>query len=454
MGRPAVSNLLRASIVALALAVAACTGGGDATSTTAGGDGTTSTSAGSQTTTTVVDPTTIPGTASDSLSPEVVALMRGELGELMATTEQLRGLPFLTTPTVAILDEAEFSARVSSLIAEDLVEEEVAVDARMFALLGMLDPGMDLHQFLIDLYTEQVAGFYDGEAKELVVPASPDGFTPLQKITVVHELVHALTDQHFEFNAEYELRNDVGSGDDASALLALVEGDATYFQLIYLQELSPLEAVQAATEALGIDTAILDAAPDWLAADLTFPYDHGLSFVEALVADGGIAGVDGGYLQSPATTEQVLDPAKYLGGEGPIDLPDLDVSLAGWDVHDEGTWGEWGLRLLFMETLDPGLNTQTAAGWGNDRYTVFSRGDDVALAMHYVGDTEQDAEEIADALIDLARGPMGADSGVESGGGLLFSAPYVFIDRVEDEVFFVTSTDTAAGADLRTQLGL
>lgn len=453
MDRP--PSKLLVLFAAAVLLTTACTGGADATTTTAG-EGTTTTTVPGEDTTTTAPPSssTIPGTASESLSPEVVELIRGQIAELMARTEEIRGLPFLETPSVAILDEQEFADRVSTMIAEELDEEETATDARMFTLLGMLEPDMDLYSFLIDLYTEQVAGFYDGDTKELVVPASPDGFTPLQKITVVHELVHALTDQHFEFNTEYDVRNDAGTGDDASALLGLVEGDATYFQFIYLEDLSPLEAVQAVTEALTIDTAVLDAAPSWLAADLTFPYEQGLTFVTSLVSDGGIAGVDKAYIDPPATTEQVLDPTKYQSSEPPADLPDLTASLPGWDAHDEGSWGEWGLRLLFMDTLPAGLNTQTAAGWGNDRYVVLSRGDDVAIAMHYKGDSEQDAEEVADALIALARGDIGADSGVESGGGIEFTSPYVFVDRVEDELYFIASTDAAAGADLRAQLGL
>ena len=45
---------------------------------------------------------------------------------------------------------------------------------------------------------------------------------------------------------------------------------------------------------------------------------------------------------------------------------------------------------------------------------------------------------------------------MESGGGLLYDTNgiYVLIDRVEDELFFVASTDLAAGADLRMQLGV
>jgi hypothetical protein len=51
---------------------------------------------------------------------------------------------------------------------------------------------------------------------------------------------------------------------------------------------------------------------------------------------------------------------------------------------------------------------------------------------------------------------MGAGPAVESGGGLLFeSGPtYVFIDRVDEKIFFIASTDHAAGASLREQMGV
>lgn len=444
-------------LVAIALVAAACTGGTGDTTTTKTAPGTSAPPTTAETTTTPpAPPVSLPITASDSLSADAVAAVTVEMTELVAEAEEIRGLPFLEPPAIAILDGEEFAARVTEIIAEDLDEEELAIDSRMFALLGMLDEGEDLYSLLIDLYTEQVAGFYDGDTKELVVPAASDGFTALQRITVLHELVHSLTDQHFDFNTESERRYDTGTGDDASALTALIEGDATYFQLVYLEGLSPIEALEAVTEVFTIDTSVLDSSPPWLQADLTFPYDQGLTFVSDIVAQGGIAGVDRSYQQPPDTTEQILTPAKYARNEQPVDLTPLTVQLMGWDVHDEGSWGEWGLRLLFLETLAPGMNTQTASGWGNDTYRVFAAGEDVAFVMHYKGDTEQDAEEVADAFIAHARGPMNAGPAVESGGGLLYDsgAIYLFLDRVDDEVFVVAATNPVAGADIRTQLGL
>lgn len=465
MDRPFANRTVIALVFAVALLATACTPSSD--TTTSNPSATTSTTEVTTETPTTEAPTTeapvttrpldsVPGSASDSLDPGLVERMREELAELALVSEQVRGLPFLNAPEVTILDEQEFSDRVSALIAEELDPGEMAVDSRYLTLMGMLEPGTDLYTTLIDLYTEQVGGFYDGDTKELVVPAAADGFTTLQRITVVHEMVHALTDQHFDFNDEFERRFDEGNGDDAAAFQALIEGDATHSQLVYMEELSPAEALAAAVESLSLDTTVLDSVPAWLQADLLYPYQQGLTFNQHLVSEGGLAAVDRAYQQQPATTEQVLDAVKYLRDERPRELPPLTADLAGWDVHDEGSFGEWGLRLVFLETLPSGLTTQVAAGWGNDHYRVFSRGEDVALAMHYVGDAESDAEELADAFIAHARDGMGAGSAVESGGGLLYDTNgiYVFIDRIEDELFFIASTDLGAGEDLRTQLGV
>ncbi|MGB5381430.1 MAG: hypothetical protein WBO25_10590 [Acidimicrobiia bacterium] len=473
-------RLLTVFVVVVALFVAACSpsadstttssppatttdgGGEDPTTTAGGGEGSTTTAGGGEgsTTTSTVPASdvtiSVPGTASESIDPAVVDEMRSELAALMVEAEQVRGIPFIATPTVVILDEAEFSQRVTDLVAEDLDKEDLANDSAFFAMLGMLDPGTDLYQLLIDLYTEQVAGFYDGDTEEMVVPAAPDGFTALQRLTVLHELVHALTDQHFDFNDEFEVLIDEGNGDDSSAFQALIEGDATRSQFVYMEGMSPIEAVEAATEALSYDSSVLDSVPEWIQSDLTFPYDQGLFFVEAITATGGLAAVDEAYQNPPQTTEQVLDPARYARSEPPRELAPLTVQIDGWDLYDEATFGDWGLRLLLDGSVSPGEVTQAASGWGNDTYRVFTRGDDVAMVMSYIGDSERDAEELANALIAHIRDDMDSGPAEESADGLLYRQGnvYSFIDRIGDGIYWIVSTDKSAGEDIRQQLGI
>ena len=211
-------------IVVLALIAAACDSSDDGSATTATSTDEAGT-APSSTTTTIppassIPPESVPGTASGSIPADVEAQMRSDIGVIILDVEESRGLPFIEVPTVTILDEAEFTERVNALLRNELDPEEIAGQQAMLELLGMLEPEADYFDLLVALFTEQVAGFYDGDAKEMVVPVTVDGITPLQEIVIAHELVHALTDQHFEFNAELERLVDVGVGDDASAYQA------------------------------------------------------------------------------------------------------------------------------------------------------------------------------------------------------------------------------------------
>jgi len=452
-------KLLLPLAIVIALFGASCESSGGETTTSAGDQITTSSTEATTTTEaplTSIAPGSIPGGTSPSIPAEIAAAMRADIGVIMLDAEESRGLPFLEIPRVTILDEAEFTARVRSTMEEDLDPDEIAGDQAVFELLGMLDGSTDLYELLVDLYTEQVAGFYDADEGELVVPVSTDGITALQEITIAHELVHALSDQHFDFNDSYEDLVDNGTGDDASGILGLVEGDATYQQFLYLESMDPLSAAQAVLESLSMDSSVFDSVPMWIQQDLAFPYEHGLVFTGFLVSEGGLKGVDEAYLDLPISTEQILHPEKYLRSEQPSELAPLSVDLEGWELFDEATFGEWGLRLLLLDSLQPGELTQAAAGWGNDTYRAFLRGDDTAFGWVYDGETIEDAEDLADGLIAHIRDSMNAGSPAESGGGLLFSggSAYVFIDRVDEKIYFVASTDPAAGESLREQLGV
>jgi hypothetical protein len=107
-------------------------------------------------------------------------------------------------------------------------------------------------------------------------------------------------------------------------------------------------------------------------------------------------------------------------------------------------------------SVSPGEVTQAASGWGNDTYRVFTRGDNVAMVMSYIGDSERDAEELANALIAHIRDDMDSGPAEESADGLLYRQGnvYSFIDRIGDGIYWIVSTDKAAGEEMRQQLGI
>lgn len=461
------NNLLRVAAVLLGIALlgAACTDAADDPTTTTAGATTTSQSNGADSTTAppsiseAPTGTTMPPSvsASPGMDQAVVDRLTEQIVELIVATEQVRGLPFLTQPNVAILTPDELAARVRTDLEDEIDSDELAVDTRLMQLLGLLDPQEDLESMLVDLYTEQVAGFYDGDTGELVIAGEAADLTPLIKSVIVHELVHALTDQHFLFNDDYQAMFDEERYDEGAAFQALIEGDATYFQLLYVEQLSLDEQFALATEALAqlSATSILDSVPGWVQDDLAFPYDSGQFFVQSLVDSGGIAAVDSAYTARPISTEVVMHPKRYESGEQVLEIEAVDVELNGYEIHEGSSHGEWGIRLLLSEADVPGTAAQAANGWGADSYQVLYDADDVVMAMTYKGDTEDDAFELTDAFIAHATETMGMGEGEGSGGGLVFAAEdgrYVFIDRIGDGLVFVVATDAAAGEEVRSQI--
>ncbi len=436
-------------LAAVALAFAACdsTATTPTTSTTTTVPSTTIASTTTTTTTAAPAPTVLP--------PEQEALLTAQIDALIAATEEIRGLPFLERPDVAIVTPEELAVRVAGLVSEQL--GDLDVETRWLQLLGLLGVDADLATLVEELYSDQVLGFYDGETRQLVVGTRSAELTTFDEMNLVHELIHALTDQHFQFHDHRMRLLDEKRYDELEAHLALVEGDATYFQLIWIQEmLSLTDQLALATQLLETDMSSLANVPLVLQNDLAFAYEEGFEFVAQLVATGGIAAVDAAYTNPPATTEQVMHPDRYVAGEPArvVGLPDL--VLDGYELYERSTSGEQGIRLLFAESLDAGLATQTAAGWGGDQYAIYDDGDDIVYVLLVVGDSEQDAFELAEGFLTLARSGMGAGDGVEDGGGVLFTGDelYVFVDRLDDRLLFVAATDPGAGAQARELAGV
>jgi hypothetical protein len=418
-----------------------------ATSTT----GATSTSAAttsSEATTTTRATTTSGGDAWDA---------PGDIRELVAITEDLRGRRFLEPIEVTVLSAGELAARVRANLEEELDLEDLAVEQALGRLLGILPADVDLAAAIIDLYAEQVGGFYDGETGELVVASSED-LTPLARTIIIHELVHALADQHFGLTATLDELIEAENYHRAAALQALAEGDATYFQLVYLQErLSPGEQTEAVLESLEADTTVLDSLPAWIGEDLAFPYEWGFGFVERLVEEGGIAAVDQAYELLPTTVEQIMHPNAYfiLEPARPVELS--ATALDGYEVYEEGEFGEWNLMLYLLDGIGDGDAVVAAGGWGGDAYRLHWDGSRVALVYLFEGDAPRDAEELAPALVDSLQASMAVGAPVsdeKAGTTVLEGADFAFIQQVGGQVLLVVADDPAAGRALVQALRL
>ena len=399
------------------------------------------------TTTTGVTTSTTAESSTTTAQDPARAAIRAQIDDLIQTTEELRELDFLEPPTVTIVTDAELAARVREQIEEELNPDDLARDTAVQILLGLIGPDLDLLDLYTDLYSEQVAGYYDGDLAEMVVPAGTE-LSGLQKVTLVHELTHALTDQHFAFDDVIEQLDEEDRFDELSALQAVIEGDASFTELLYVTELSTEEKIEIVTESLDQDTTVFSRTPRFIQDLLFFPYIQGSEFVQSLWGqDTGFDLVNAAYVDPPTTTEQIYHPAAYGNGEEAVPVVLPDTPLAGYEVGEEAVWGEISFRVMF----DQGLVTaaaaeQAASGWGGDRYRVMWDGEDAVYVLVYVGDSTGDAVEMYNALVAYAASQMNVGEPDETDQGTSFTGDdYAFARLSGDRVLFISSSDPAVG---------
>src|SRR5207253_8954415 len=100
-----------------------------------------------------------------------------------------------------------------------------------YAALGLIPDTLNLHDLLVALYTEQVAGYYDPETKTFYVVQGTSRET--LRPVLAHELVHALQDQHVNLDSLISNNRD---NDRQSAAQAAIEGQATVVMFALVAE--------------------------------------------------------------------------------------------------------------------------------------------------------------------------------------------------------------------------
>jgi len=241
---------------------------------------------------------------SKGLAPDFAA----EADAVMASIETWRGLPFLT-----------------DLVIEFVPESEAA---------------------------EKLAGWYEPDTDRLVVVQSDNA--RFAKGTMLHEMVHALQDQHFDLSAVHLTAADA---DGDRALAGLIEG----------------EAMLAVSEIMDYDFERHAVIPptgelDEVRFAKVFHYGAGLRFVRALRDAGGWDQVDRAYRHPPTGSAQIYHADRYLAGvAAQAPTAALLGNPSGWQRDTEQPTGEFALRVVLSRDVSTrGRAVSIAAGLAGD----------------------------------------------------------------------------------------
>lgn len=346
---------------------------------------------------------------------------RDVMASLQAAAVEVRRLPFLHPVVTRVRNAAAITERLSA----QMEEEDLAQASEIYEALGLLPEGTDVRELLEGVLGEQVVGYYDPDTEEMVIrddvmalllrggPAAqePEG-------VLVHELVHALQDQHHDLGALYDAER---TGDASGALRSLIEGDATLAMVVLgaradsVQRLSQQIAGNVPTlEEMMVDTAMpqggmtLSQAPAIVRATLVVPYLAGLGFCTYWASKGGWASIEDQFRSLPESTEQVLHPEKSASGERPVAITLPELEGLGTEVVDEDTLGELELAVYLGQGRTSGVHADAAAGWAGDRIRVY-RGGPMGTAVVWLTlwDDEEEALEAEAAARRVGDGVEG-----------------------------------------------
>jgi hypothetical protein len=286
---------------------------------------------------------------------------------------------------------------------EEYSDEEIKNESKSVIKLGLLPKGVQLKELLINLLTEQIAGFYDPKEKTFYVSDwIPEG---LQRPVMAHELTHALQDQYF--NLEQFLKRIKDNDDRAIARVALVEGEAMVVMVEYLLKpegfsfltlVDLLSLIKNQIFILGEELGD-EKIPAFIKEMLVFPYVQGMTFVQTLKQSYSWKDFSKIYDDPPASSEQILHPEKYY------DLRDHPVSIemetfsdllpSNWKEIDTNVLGELITSVLMKKFAGEELAKIASEGWGGDRYKAFEdqKTENLLLLLFSTWDSPKDAME-------------------------------------------------------------
>jgi hypothetical protein len=320
------------------------------------------------------------------------------IAAVMREIEQIRGFDFTQRVVADPSTQSEVAEGIREYIETSYPDRFYERRSLAWQTIGVIPDGTNIRDELLEYVSSQVIGYYDTITGELVFIGTDDP-SPLERVTLAHELTHAIDDQRFRLE-QIDVLGAECQDEPLQAALALVEGNATFFMFRWAQTfLSLEEQIELSGEAAALPPPPGDVTP-FIDAIQNWPYTEGLRFITALEVRGGLEAVDAAFREMPVSTEQIIHPERFPNDVPTlVDIPDLAAELGpGWADLDVQEVGEMWLDLALSLRIDQTDAADAAAGWDGGIYRAWSDGSDVALVLATVWDTEDDAREFATAM--------------------------------------------------------
>ena len=388
-----------------------------------------------------------PAGEADTQSGEATGTSVPELtlsDELRAFIDEVADARQLRAPPALRIRTASGSQLADAYLGAETAEEARALDQRttVFRVLGYLEEDEHLRSIQRSI-AGNLLGFYSLRT-ETIWLATEAAMTELgdltsgERETLVHEIIHALQDHHFDLGATYRELADLDISrldlDATLAFDAVVEGDATAHTARFVGQvrISPFGGERyllAAGESADV--------PASMSRESVFPYTAGADWARHVLTNHGTEALNAYFVEPPPATAFILHPELAGTGWKPERMSSVDFlpfrrSLIplGLRVSAYGTLGEFYLLnyLLRDVPFSPGwlhdprnqAAVEAAAGWSGGFYYLyedFPHEEEKVEKWVFVARirflTEEDAREFSDVHRAVAtRGANVVEDGV------------------------------------------
>lgn len=298
-----------------------------------------------------------------------------QIDPTMTELAALTGLAPKTKVDRDFITREKLKEFLQSRIAETVKPEEIRVEELTLKVFGFIPESYDLKESTVNLLTEQAAAFYDYRKKKMFLLESAPEIS--QRFVLIHELAHALADQHFHLEKYIQQgRND----DSATARMAVMEGQAQW--LMY--ELMAKKAGQSlrkdpAMVRMFVDNSAaglsqypeLSNAPVYIRESLLFPYSRGLLFQQAVVQKLGEAGFAEVFNRPPQSTREIIHPELYFDRQKPLKIKAPKIPNAGkFKEAVAGELGEFDIYILLKQFVSEEMATKLSPSWRAGAFRV------------------------------------------------------------------------------------
>lgn len=322
------------------------------------------------------------------------------IAPLAAYVERTTGLTFEHPVYVRFLADDDFNALIMDPSEGQSDAERTAIENEeaLGRSFGWYTGSTDIADEQETVYGIGVLALYDFADREVVVRSNDTNPAVLPiplRVTIVHELFHALQDQRLDIRA---LRRLVDTSEAERSFTALIEGHAVSVETAYLYSLSSDEQEEYFDFVDGLTSDIDDKTANTapvLSVNLEAPYVLGPALVSAARQDDN--GVDQLYAKPPVAQDQVLDPRAYFSDDRPETTAEPE---AAGEILEKGTVGVVRLYLTLASVLPAADAWEAALTWGNDAYVLYrpADGGTACVAWNVSADTAAGAAVLRAAL--------------------------------------------------------